>query len=91
MFPYLNANIFTYWYMNRGINSIDNDFRACHGIRNQFYIPFFVMLMTKLATLKNSVVKKFKSFVCSKNLSIKCYNSLSITIYLISIQFCPFL
>ena len=72
MFPYLNANIFTHWYMIRGINSIDNDFRACHGIRNQFYIQYFVMLMTKLATLTNSVVKKFRSFVCHKNLSIKC-------------------
>ena len=91
MFPYLNANIFTYWFMNRGINSIHNDFKACYGIRNHFYIQFYVMLMTKLATLTNSVVKKFRSLVCSKNLSIKCYDSLSITIYLISIQFCPFL
>lgn len=72
MFPYLNANIFTYWYMNRGLNRIDNDFRACHGIRDQFYIQFFVMLMTKPATITNSVVKKFRSFVCNKNLSIKC-------------------
>ena len=67
MFPYLNVNIFTYWFMNWGINSIDNDFRACHGIRYQFYIEFFMMLMTKLATLTNSVVKKLRSFVCSQN------------------------